>query len=276
VGHLLVAAALLLFSVPVLAHPGIGIVVDSKDNIYYTDLGQVWRIGPDGTKSVVVPNVHTHELFIDARDNLFGEHLWYEGDRTRKWRHFVWKRAPDGRVTRVVPAREGFLQNYSFVRDGRGTMYWPDRERSLIRKKSADGVVSVHASASFRDIRWMAATANGTLYVIDRTDLLRIDPAGRVQTLARDLSRPRRFLPPGDRHALFGIWTDRAGNAYVADYAEREVHRIDLYGRVSIVAESTLPWGPTGGVFDRGGNLWLLEYSLTNQVRVRKVGSTGR
>jgi len=42
------------------AHPGIGIVKDSRGNIYYTDLSRVWKIGADGKKSAVVNNVHTH------------------------------------------------------------------------------------------------------------------------------------------------------------------------------------------------------------------------
>jgi len=43
-------------------HPGIGIVKDSKGNIYYTDLSRVWKIAPDGKRSAVVNKVHTHEL----------------------------------------------------------------------------------------------------------------------------------------------------------------------------------------------------------------------
>ena len=34
---------------------------------------------------MVIPNVHTHELYLDIGDTLYGEHLWYEGDRTGKW-----------------------------------------------------------------------------------------------------------------------------------------------------------------------------------------------
>lgn len=30
------------------AHPGIGIVMDSKGNVFYTDLKQVWKIDPLG------------------------------------------------------------------------------------------------------------------------------------------------------------------------------------------------------------------------------------
>ena len=73
-------AVLALAATPLSAHPGIGIVVDSRGNVFYTDLKQVWRIAPDGTRSVAVPGVHTHELYLDAQDNLFGQHLWYEGE----------------------------------------------------------------------------------------------------------------------------------------------------------------------------------------------------
>ena len=46
-----------------------------------------------------------HELCLDARGNLYGEHLWYEGERTNEWGHYVWRRAPDGHesVTRLIP-----------------------------------------------------------------------------------------------------------------------------------------------------------------------------
>src|SRR5262245_59205077 len=75
---------------PALAHPGVGIVINSKGTVFYTDLVQVWRIATDGNRSVAVPNVHTHELYIDAHDNLYGEHLWYEGPSTNRWGHRVW------------------------------------------------------------------------------------------------------------------------------------------------------------------------------------------
>ena len=42
-----------LISIVVAAHPGIGIVKDSKGNIYYTDLKQVWKIALDGSKTPV-------------------------------------------------------------------------------------------------------------------------------------------------------------------------------------------------------------------------------
>src|SRR5262245_63773220 len=118
---LLALLAVLLAGTSALAHPGVGIVQDGRGNVYFTDLKQVWKIAPDGQKSIVVPNVHTHELCLDADGNLYGEHLSAEGDR---WRHRVWRLQRDGAVSDVIPTREGFLRDYSFVRDSSGTMYW--------------------------------------------------------------------------------------------------------------------------------------------------------
>src|SRR5688572_33457006 len=66
------------------SHPGVGIVKDSKNNIYYTDLQYIWKVSPDGKKTAVVSNVHTHELYMDPDDNLYGEHLWYNGERLNR------------------------------------------------------------------------------------------------------------------------------------------------------------------------------------------------
>jgi len=52
------------------AHPGWGIVVDTPDNVLYTDLKQVWQIGADGSKTIIVPDVHSHELYLDSRGVL--------------------------------------------------------------------------------------------------------------------------------------------------------------------------------------------------------------
>lgn len=78
---LLLFLLLILNWYAVQAHPGIGILEDSKGNVFYTDLKQVWKISPSGEKTVAVPGVHTHELYLDGDDNLYGEHLWYTGEQ---------------------------------------------------------------------------------------------------------------------------------------------------------------------------------------------------
>lgn len=266
------ALLVLLFAVSAFAHPPVSVVIDAGGNVYYSDLEQVWRVAPDGSRSVVVPNVHTHELYLDAQGNLFGEHLWYEGERTDKWGHYVWKRDAAGRVTTVIPRRQGFLTNYSFVRDAAGNMYWAQRDKGEIRKRAPNGAIT-RVVGELKQLRWMHATPAGTLYVIDGSDLVRVKN-GRATRLARNVMKTSLLRPQvGFQHAVMGIWTDRAENVYFADYAHGEVNKVTQSGRVSTFAKSTQPWSPTGGAFAANGDLWMLETSVTNQVRVRRVAA---
>lgn len=102
------SASLLLVAVTAAAHRGVGIVMDSRGTVFYTDLSQVWKIEPGGRKTVAVANVHTHELYLDGDDNLYGEHLWYEGEATDRGGHYVWKRHADGKLERIISAHNGF------------------------------------------------------------------------------------------------------------------------------------------------------------------------
>ncbi|HVE60954.1 MAG TPA: hypothetical protein VNA26_03995 [Chitinophagaceae bacterium] len=158
------------------AHQGIGIVKDNKRNIYYTDLAQVWKIAKDGTKSIVVKNVHTHELYMDANNNLFGEHLWYNGEKADTWGHYVWCLKNNETLDTVIKPSTGFLTNYSFVRDAVGNMYWVERSTvSQFKKKDTAGKIETIAQGKFKDVRWMHSTADGTIYFVDYHDLYKLN-----------------------------------------------------------------------------------------------------
>jgi hypothetical protein len=249
-----------LAAAPLLAHPAVSVVIDARGNIFYSDLERVWMQLPNGTRQVAVPNVHTHELAIDAAGNVYGEHLWYEGDATKKWGHYVWRRAPNGRIDKVIPPTEGFLEhdNYSFVRDAAAAMYWVDREHNAVKKRLPDGRVVVVARHVFEDARWMTVTPDGDAYIVDFHDLLRVSRDGHLSVVARNLSSLG-----GGRHAIMGLWTDRAGNVYLAVTADHAIKRVTPDGKVSTVLRGT---SATGGTFAPNGDLWLLEND-----RVRKV-----
>ena len=270
-----VTLAGLAVAAPARAHPGVGIVMDRRGNVFYTDLARVWKIGADGRKTVAVASVHTHELWLDHEGSLYGEHLWYEGDATKRWGYRVWRRSPDGTVTDVLPARSGFRSDYSFVRDAGGASYWFEREHKppRFRKRSAGGVASTLAEcASCRDVRWMTAAADGTVYFVDRTDLHEISPAGVIRLRAAHLGRRTATHPQaGDRHIVMGLWTDGARGVYAAIYGAGEVKRIAPDGRVTVVARSRFPWSPSGGMIAPNGDLWILEYSVTNAARARRI-----
>lgn len=253
-------------ALPLFAHPPVTVVVDRQGYAYYSDLNHVWRVAPDGTKTIAVPNVHTHELYLDAQGNLFGEHLWYEGERTDKWGHYVWRRGTDGKIVKVIPDRAGFLENYSFVRDAAGNMYFADRGRKRVQKRAANGTTTVVAS-NFQNIRWMSAASDGTVYLVDKTNLVRITPRGEATVVTRRLARS----PLAGMHSVMGLWTDRAGNVYAAVYDDDVVKRIAPDGKVTVAATSSGIWSPVGGAFAPNGDLLLLEWSTANQARLRRT-----
>ncbi len=195
------------FVTPVLAHPGVGIVQDRRGNIYFTDLKQVWKITPEGKQTVAVPAVHTHELLLDSDDNLFGEHLVYEGS-TGKWHYRIWRRTPDGALSDIVPMTEGIRVDYSLVRDAKGTMYWVASGReTIIKKRTKDGQVATHATGNLRSVSTMTTTGNGTIYLMDAGDLKRISPDGVITTVVAKLTgkdKPPLNVSEPNYHMEFG------------------------------------------------------------------------
>ncbi|WP_394993078.1 hypothetical protein [Emticicia sp.] len=256
------------------AHPGIGIVKNTKGEIFYTDLFQVWKISSDGkTKIVVVPNVHTHELHLDAKNNLYGEHLWYEGESTDKWRHFAWKYSADGKFSKEIPNTEGFLSNYSFNRDADENIYWIERGKteSLFMKKANNGEASILQNLKTIDVRWQFCRKDGTFYYVDDNDLYKIK-GKKVSLITKNLDSVGDYNPlRKPNHSIFGIWDDKAGNIYVTVYNKSEIRKISPDGKVTIIYKSSLTWHPTGGVFDENANLWILENNALDQVRVIRI-----
>jgi len=277
--HVRLLLLLALLAVPLQragAHPGVGIVRDRQGNVFYTDLFQVWRITPAGQKSVVVPNVHTHELAIDSLGNLYGEDSRYlgSGEGDDRYRHRIWRRRPDGRVTDIVPWRAGFWREYGFVHDRAGAMYWikcPARRCSIHRRERPDARTRTTVLAAperfAHPINWMAASATeaGVLYVVDGPALRRVDASERVTTVAANVGSQ-----------LMGLWPTSTGDVYVAVHAARAVVRVNLAsGRITTAARSPAPWAPSGVLVAPDGALWVLEYSTASTARVRRIAPDG-
>lgn len=269
---LILLIVLITFQSVTHAHPGIGIVKDSRGTIYYTDLSQVWKIAKDGSRSIAVAGVHTHELYMDTQDNLFGEHTWYNGEHVNTWGSFAWKLHPNGKFDTVLGPLDGFLKEYSFVRDAKGNQYWSERWKTTrIRKKTPNGEIMLLAEGKFNDIKWMHATPSGMLYFNDGYDLFLIDTTGRLHLVVKDLSRQPDPTGIISRHHIFGIWTDRDGQVYVAIFGNKTIKKVDTAGKVSDFFRSTEAWSPTSGIFDDDGNFWVMEYNNANETRVSKI-----
>ena len=260
------------------AHPSVGIVQDRLGNVFYSDTKRVIRIAPDGRVDIAVPAVHTHELAFDSTGALYGEHLWYDERLPTKWAHRVWKRLPDGTVVDVYPQRDGFMTNYSLVRDGADAMYWADREGSRsLRKKSAAGMLTTVARKGFRQIQRMTVTDDGTAYLIDAGSLKRVSTDGRVTTLAAAVTAESR--PPAEAHQAhyqMGLHAARDGTVHVAVASEKLVLKIEPNGVKSVAVRSQTPWAPSGVLVDAAGSLWVLEFDPANEMRVVRTDPSGQ
>ena len=262
-----------------LAHPGIGIVMDSKGNVYYTDLTHVWKIDPEGNHEIAVRDVHTHLLYVDENDNLYGEHVWYEGERIDKWGHYVWKKTANGNLDYPIPRTEGFPINNTLYRDSKDNEYYADKFGiyELLRKKSPDSTISLHANQLFDDIRWIyASKTDKIVYVIDHLTLKKVTEDGNVTIITDQLKESSSlFDRVRDMHYLMGMWEDEEGNLYVAVYGAQKVKKITPEGNIETILEVKNKWSPSGGLFGPDGSLWTLEYSTRNKARVRKIAPDG-
>lgn len=268
-----------LFIGTISAHPGIGIVMDNDGNVFYTDLTHVWKISPEGARTIAVKNVHTHELYIDSNGDLYGSHEWYEGEATDKWGNYVWCLSKDGVFEKVIPDVEGFLDNTTLIRDAEGNSYWSKKSGNseLLMKQTLDGSSYKLTEHLFTDIRWIHySEIDNNVYVADQLAVKKITPSGVVLILADDLKEAKpSFEGVADRHYLFGIWTSSNHNVYVASYGAGKVKKISATGKVSTIFVSEEGWSPCGGMIDKNGTMWIMEFSSKNSTRVRKLVPNG-
>ncbi|HEX6849234.1 MAG TPA: hypothetical protein VF144_19750, partial [Chitinophagaceae bacterium] len=208
----------------------------------------------------------------------YGEHLWYNGESKDTWGHYVWCLKSNRDLVKEINPTEGFLTNYSFIRDSLGNMYWVEGfTTSKIMKKTKNGEIIKIAEGKFGFIGWLTCTKNGSLYFTESNKLRRVLPGGksdsyRMETLAENIgSRSPDLSIMGRNYDSYGIWTDAADNVYLAMIDSKKVIRIRPDAKPETILTSSSLWTICSGIFDNNGNMWVLENSPTNEVRARKI-----
>ena len=254
-------------------HPGVGIVKDSKGHIYYTDLKQVWKI-TNGIKTIAVPNVHTHELFMDKNDDLFGEGGDYD-EKANKFYHYLWVYRSNGQIDTVIGMKEAYVyQDFSLARDKHGNEYYTKQfllhpDTNHIYRKTPDGKESILASGSFKGVTWLHPQNDGSIFYVLKNALYRVDTFGNILLVKENLASTKpSFKFSGNSPTIWGVWQDNTKNIYVAVFSDQTVKKIDVNGNLINVFTSKGEWAPLHGVFDNDGKLWVLESSDKNDVRV--------
>lgn len=304
IGRLRLALLVLLFvAAPARAHPGPGLVIDSKGQIYFVhgvrhrimkvDLAGKMSIfvqGEDG-KKLSVP----HHLVIDEQDNLYSV-----GDRDG----IIWKIAPDASTTQVYPPSDWYgisffgLGGDPFTRDAQGNLYGINARFSQyaqILKIGPGGRISALAGGNVGTADGKGSEAqfgllhsssfawhpNGDLYLTDHgTYIRKITAGGTVTTLTDRKGMKLHFK---DAH---GLSFDSQRNLYVADTGNHRIQKVTPDGTASTLAGSgkrgvldgparTATFEePTGVAVSLDGTVYVLDY-VRDDPRLRKISPKG-
>jgi hypothetical protein len=290
------------------AHPGAGIVVDTKGQVYFVHgiRHRILRIDGDGRlttfaqgedgKLLSVP----HHLVIDNAGNVY-----CASDRDGS----ICKIAPDGKVGRIYPPADwygfGFIGagGNPFTRDAAGNLYCVHLRHptySQILKIGSDGRIINWAGGDwgFADGRGSQAkfgalhgaafawTADGSLLLTDNgTSVRKIGADGTVTTVAG--GGESGYADGPAKAARFqdamGLAVDARGTIYVADDGNRRIRTITPDGIVATFAGSGKSGGadgpagqatfadPSGVAVGRDGIVYVLDF-VGDHPRVRKIG----
>ncbi len=269
-----------LFPISLFAHPGIGLVYDGDQTIYYTDLVHIWKLNTDtGESSIFLENLHSHELWLDGDGALYGEHYWYDQSKG-VFKHYIWMATPDGELNKISDTIEGENDHFSFIRSSITESYSTRSRESMYELiKSNSDTTIVFPDFALTSPGWMYLTSNSEVLILDRNlgmdeiSLHKVNFAESSHLLIADNIKigklPFSLL---DHHSsVYGIWEDDQANIFVSLYGGRQVIRIDENLTRETVINTSFFWSPINGVFDSNNNLWLMEASLRGKVRVRKV-----
>jgi sugar lactone lactonase YvrE len=288
------------------AHPGAGIVVDSKGQVYFVHgiRHRIWRIdaagklttfaqGEDG-KLLSVP----HHLVIDGDDNLYSV-----GDRDYR----VVRISPAGKVEVTYPRANGRgpvigSGGDPFTRDAAGNIFFVEYDEpkfSRVNKIDPSGRMTLLAGGAwgFADGRGdrakfgrlhgsaFALAADGRLLMTDNgTSVRSIASDGTVTTIAG--AGEAGYVDGPGNQARFrnanGLTVDSRATILVADAGNRRIRAITPEGAVSTIAGSGKSGGadgpalqatfadPSGVAVARGGTIYVLDF-VGDNPRVRKI-----
>jgi sugar lactone lactonase YvrE len=198
-------------------------------------------------------------------------------------------------------AEAAFSNLMGLAVDSNGNVFVADSRNNLIRKISADGMVTTlagsgtqgaedgkAASASFFFPAGIAAAPDGSVYVADTHNSLirKISPQGMVTTVAGALTSSTKDHPDSLQRLdnPWGIVVAKDGTVYFTDWERNLIRKIGTDGKVSIVAGGTDPGAkdgkglsasfflPQGIAIDDKGTLYIAD---TYNNMIRKMDANG-
>jgi hypothetical protein len=283
----------LLLIPDVVAHPASAIVVHPGGQIFFVYTGHgVMRVAADGTISNIHPSKGGHWMALDP-EGIFSRSSpkYFEritADGIKPAIIFADGGAPiavnsDGNLyygsfaSRDDPVAPGGLTVTRMSPDGKLTDFAPSLGRTLADFKQG--------------VTGLASGPDGTLYVAASSAILKVKPDGAVAVVAHPITAADCDWDPPDHDqsnhlpCLRGLAVAADGTIYAAATSCRRVLKITPDAKVSVMLKSEAPWSPTAVALQRGGVLYVLEYTNANGgpgesggwlPRVRKVDAAGK
>jgi len=258
-----------------------GMAVDAAGNLYLADVrnGRIRRIGTDG----IITTVAGSAPFRFAGD--------------------------DGSAAEALLNWPG-----SVAASPDGSIYIFDRNNCRIRRVGPDGTIGTIAgngicadsgpdAQSATEVAvgngiTMTADSRGNVYVSEGGSVRMITPGGQLKTIVNDrIGAPGTFgdisgpaLEARISGPITGMYVDRDGNLYIADFSGNRIRRVTSDGMISTFAGSGPAPGPPVFAGDGGpavqarlsqpsavtgdseGNIYILD---SGNRRIRKVGRDG-
>jgi sugar lactone lactonase YvrE len=244
------------------AHPGSGIAVDRRGQVYFADTGGgVWKIDSSRRVTQVDPT-RFHWLAIDL-DGRFAKGRM--------------PTAPGGDFVRAgVDPTLIMSSDFPVVIGQDGAFYYPapsgPNKRVQLLRLAPNGDRSVLAtlpaateSGPLAWINGLAAGPDGSIYYSENQAVRRVSARGEISTVAAKVSVADCIDVPGNERGvgvfLRGLAITPDGTVYVAAAGCGAVLRISSSG-VTVIHRTTPPWSPTA-VAVAGPDVFVLEYLHT-------------
>jgi hypothetical protein len=248
---------------PLLAHPGSGIAVDRRGDVYFADTGGgVWKI--DTRRRVTkIDGTMFHWLAMDL-DGRFARGPM----PTSRFGDFV--RA--GADPTVI-----LSSDFPVTIGADGAFYYPDRGRpdgrvELLRWTAAGArsvLATLPAATETGPLQWingLAAGRDGAIYYSENAAVRRVTAQGTISTVAANVRVTGCIAVPGaattDGVFLRGLAVAEDNTVFVAASGCGAVLKISPAGVITPVLRTTAPWSPTA-VAVAGSDVYVLEYLHT-------------
>jgi sugar lactone lactonase YvrE len=284
-------ALLTLLAGRVWAHPGSGIVVDGKGNVFVADINTgLWKFDTGG-KLIHIHKEAGHWLALDPE----GRFSRVDFEKSAHWPRWFKRRTPAGEKPALITDGGSPLVVH---RDG--NLYYVSSGEELnpggheVIRLAPDGTLSRVAAdldkttKKLGGIKGLAVGPDGSLYVTVPKAVYKITTGGKVTAVA-ELVRVAdgdkdvvEGFPQEELPYLRGLAVDERGTVYAAATGCRCVVKITAGGKVETILKAERPWSPTG-IAVMGDAIYVLEYP--NQAdekreewvpRIRKVGRDGK